>query len=82
MALKMRKYARKRVKSGLYARSNALTTQIEAGLVLYLKQAPYGHFAHWLRCKPLKVQALPANLRLSSEQIDSYHFDPVHEFTA
>ena len=70
----MQKYARKRVKSGLSAQSSALTTQIEADLAPGLQQARYGHFAHWMRCKPLKVLALPADLRLSSEQIGSYHF--------
>ncbi len=78
----MRKYARKRVKDGLIARLRRLTTQIEVDLVLYLRQIQYGHFVHWLRCKSLKVQALPADLRLSSEQIDSYHFDPVYGITA
>jgi len=88
MELNMRKYARKRLKSVLSARLRPLTTQIEADLVLPLQQIQYGHFAHWLRCKSLpqegmnKVQTLPAALRLSSEQIDSYHFDPVYGFAA
>jgi len=82
MAVNMRKYVRKSAKSGLCARSSALTMQIEADLTQGSLQARYGQFAHWIRCKSLKVQALPANLRLSSEQIGSYHFDPVYEFTA
>jgi len=82
MELDMRKYARKKTKNGLIARLRRLTTQIEADLVLWLRQIQYGHFAHWMRCKPLKVRTLPAALRLSSKQIGSYHFDPVHELVA
>jgi len=80
MELDMRKYARKRAKSGLSARSSALTTQIapkghaKAYLAPDSRRARYGHFAHWMRCKSLKVLALPAVLRLSSEQISAYHF--------
>jgi len=74
MALNMRKHARKRLKSGLSARLGTLTTQIEADLVQSLPKVRYGHFVHWMRCKFLKVPALPAYLRLSSEQIALYHF--------
>ena len=42
MELNMRKYARKGAKSGLIARSSALTTQIEADLALYLRQVLHG----------------------------------------
>ncbi len=75
----MREYARKRAKSGLSARSSALTTQIKADLVPDLRQAQYGHFARLpknggMRCKPLKMRAFPAALRLPSEQIGAYHF--------
>ncbi len=82
MELNMRKYARKSAKSGLSARSRALTAQIEADLVPLLPQTRYGHFARWMRCMSLKVQALPADLRLSSEQIGSYHFVSVYDDTA
>ncbi len=70
----MRKYARKSAKSGLYARSSALTTQIKADLAPGLRQIRYSHFVHWMCCKSLKMLTFSAALRLSSEQIDSYHF--------
>ena len=69
----MQKYARKRVKSVLSARLSALTTQIEADLALNLRIGLHGHFAHWHRCKVLKMQTFPAPLRLASEQIDTCH---------
>lgn len=69
----MREYVRKRAKSGLSARSSALTTQIEADLAQGLRQTQYGHFARWMRCKSLKILVFPAALRLSSEQIGAYH---------
>jgi len=70
----MRRYARKRAKIGLSARSSALTTQVEADLAPSLRQIRHGHFAHWCRCKLLKMLAFPAYLRLTSEQIGTYHF--------
>ena len=81
----MRKYARKRAKSVPPARLSRLTTQIapkghdKADLAPRLRRGLHGHFAHLpknggMRCKSLKVRALPANLRLSSEQIASCHF--------
>ncbi|HHL42725.1 MAG TPA: hypothetical protein ENJ42_03840 [Hellea balneolensis] len=69
----MQKYASKRVKGGLVARPSALTTQIEADLVPGLRHILHGHFAHWRRCKSLKMIAFPADLRLSSEQIGTCH---------
>jgi len=69
----MRKYARKGAKSGLSARSSALTPQIEADLAPSLRRAWYGHFARWMRCKFLKILVFPATLRLSSEQTSAYH---------
>ncbi len=69
----MRKYARKSVQGGLIARPSALTTQIVADFVPRFSHVQHGHFAHWRRCKPLKMLAFPAALRLASEQIDSCH---------
>ncbi len=71
----MRKYARKSAQVGLIAQPSALTTQIEADLVPDYSRTLHGHFAHWHRCKPLKMLAFPAALRLTSEQIDTCHFD-------
>ena len=70
----MRKYVRKRVKSVPPARLRPLTTQIEADCVPGSNHALHGHFAHWRRCKDLKMRAFPASLRLASEQIVSCHF--------
>jgi len=70
----MQEYARKVVKSVPPARLSSLTTHIEADLVPDLPQAWHGLFAHWRRCKTLKMLTFPAALRLSSEQIDSCHF--------
>ncbi len=69
----MQKYARKRVKSVPSARLSALTTQIEADLALNPRIGMHGHFAHWRRCKALKMRAFPAPLRLTIEQIDTCH---------
>ena len=41
-----------------------------------LSSAGYGQFVQLLRCKFLKTKRFPANLRLVSEQIDTYHFNP------
>ncbi len=75
MAVKLQKYARKSVQDGLFAHSSALTQQIEAVLPSF----GYHQFVQQQRCKFLKTKRFPANLRLVSEQIDSYHFDPVYE---
>jgi len=76
MALKPQKYARKRSRDGLVARSRPLTQQIVA------VSAPegYGQFSRPQRCNPLKINRFSAGLRLVSEKIDSSHFDPVYEF--
>ncbi len=76
MAIKARKYSRKRSLDGLVARSRPLTRQIEVVL------SPEGHdqFPRLRRCKPLKTKRFPAVLRLVSGKIDSYHFDPDYEF--
>jgi len=74
MAMKPRKYARKRTLNGLVAHSRALTRQIEAVSTSF----GYDQFIQVQRCKLLKAIRLPATLRLVSEQIDSYHFDPVY----
>ncbi len=75
----MRKYARKSAQVGLIAQPSALTTQIEADLVPDYSRTLHGHFAHWHpnwhRCKPLKMLEFSAALRLTSEQIDTCHFD-------
>lgn len=63
---------------GLFAHSSALTQQIAA----VLPSCGYDQFARLQRCNPLKTERFPAVSRLVSEQIDSYHFDPVYEFTA
>ena len=41
--------------------------------------ASYGQFARLMRYKPLKIIWFPAYLRLLSEQIISYHFNPICE---
>jgi len=74
MALKPRKYVRKRVPDGLVAHSKPLTQQIEAVSASF----GYDQFVRLQRCKLLKAIRLPAILRLVSKQIDSYHFDPVY----
>ena len=76
MALKPQKYARKRPQDGLVAHSRPLTLQIEA----VCASLRYDQFVRLQRCKLLKTKRFPAILRLVSEQIDSYHFDPVYEF--
>ena len=76
MALKPRKYARKSSPDGLVARSRALTRQIAA----VSSSEEYDQFARLQRCKLLKTKRFPANSRLVSGQIDSYHIDPVYEF--
>ncbi len=76
MAIKPRKYARKRSLDGLVARSRPLTRQID---VVSLPEG-YGQFPRLRRCKPLKTKRFPAVLRLVSGKIDSYHFDPDYEF--
>ena len=76
MALKPLKYARKSSPDGLVARSRALTRQIAAVSAL----GGYDQFARLLRCKFLKTRRFPANSRLVSGQIDSYHIDPIYEF--
>ena len=73
-SLPLVKYVRKRAKSVLTARLRPLTTQIEANLVPSVMQIPHGHFAHWHRCKALKMLAFPASLRLTTEQIVTCHF--------
>ena len=74
MASKLQKYARKSAPDGLFAHSSALTLQIEAVLTSF----GYDQFVRQQRCKFLKTRRFPANLRLVSKQIDSYHFDPVY----
>ncbi|GBF28336.1 hypothetical protein MnTg02_03400 [bacterium MnTg02] len=76
MALKPQKYARKRSRDGLVARSRPLTRQI----AVVSTSSGYGHFSWLQRCKTLKTKRFPAVLRLVSRKIDSYHFDPVYEF--
>jgi len=78
MAVKRQKYARKSAQDGLLAHSSVLTPQIAA----VLSSCGYDRFARLRRCKPLKNIRFPAVLRLAYEQIDSYHCDPVYEFTA
>ena len=70
----MQKYVRKRVKSVPAARLRPLTTQIAADLVPSVKPILHGQFAHWRRCKDLKMLTFPASLRLAREQIASCHF--------
>ena len=76
MAMKPQKYARKSSPDGLVARSRALTRQIAA----VSSSEGYDQFARLQRCKFSKTVRFPANPRLVSGQIDSYHIDPVHEF--
>jgi len=76
MALKPQKYARKCSPNGLVARSRALTLQIAA----VSASEGYDQFARLQRCKFLKTKRFPANSRLVSGQIDSYHIDPIYEF--
>jgi len=76
MALKPQKYARESSPDGLVARSRALTRQIAA----VSTSGGYDQFARLQRCKFLKTKRFPANPRLVSGQIDSYHIDPVYEF--
>ncbi len=74
MALKPQKYARKRSQDGLVAHSRPLTPQIDAVSASF----GYDQFVQLLRCKFLKTKRFPENLRLVSEQIDSYHIDPIY----
>ena len=76
MALKPQKYARKSSPDGLVARSRVLTQQIAA----VSSSEGYDQFARLLRRELLKTIRFPANSRLVSGQIDSYHIDPIHEF--
>jgi uncharacterized protein with PIN domain len=75
MASKQQKYARKRVQRWAFAHSSPLTQQIAA----VLSSFGYDQFDQLQRCKLLKTKSFPASLRLVSEQIDSYHIDPVYE---
>ena len=76
MALKPQKYARKSLPDALVARSRALTRQVST----VSSSKRYDQFARLQRCKFWKTGRFPANSRLVSGQIDSYHIDPVYEF--
>ena len=74
MAFEPQKDARKRLQDGLVTRSKPLTLQLAALQASF----GYGQFRLLQCCKNLKNRRFPAFLRLVSNEIAAYHFDPVY----
>ena len=77
LAFDVPRYSRKRLKSGLYARSKALTRKID---VQIKRPADGVALTGGRRCKGLKVGRLPSPLRLATGQIHPHQTSHINGF--